>query len=115
MNARRAERDRWQNVQVPETLRPGDGADEVPDPIGANTDEMLQGLPISTGLVTGPVRFVRSSEDWSKVQAGDILLAPVIDPGMAPLFGLAGGLIVEMGGMLSHMVRSSHANTASPP
>ncbi|HKH00820.1 MAG TPA: PEP-utilizing enzyme, partial [Bradyrhizobium sp.] len=24
------------------------------------------------------------------------------DPGMAPLFGMAGGLIVEMGGTLSH-------------
>ncbi len=34
--------------------------------------------------------------------AGEILVAPVIDPGMAPLFGLAGGLIVEMGGTLSH-------------
>ena len=29
-------------------------------------------------------------------------MAPVIDPGMAPLFGIAGGLIVEMGGTLSH-------------
>jgi pyruvate,water dikinase len=26
----------------------------------------------------------------------------VIDPGLAPLFGLAGGLIAEMGGTLSH-------------
>jgi pyruvate,water dikinase len=40
--------------------------------------------------------------DWSNVTAGDIIVAPVIDPGMAPLFGIAGGLIVEMGGMLSH-------------
>ena len=27
---------------------------------------------------------------------------PVIDPGLAPLFALAGGLIAEMGGTLSH-------------
>jgi pyruvate,water dikinase len=37
-----------------------------------------------------------------KVKRGDILVAPVIDPGMAPLMGLAAGLVVEMGGTLSH-------------
>jgi pyruvate,water dikinase len=45
---------------------------------------------------------VRATEDWSRVRRGDIIVAPVIDPGMAPLFGIAGGLIVEMGGTLSH-------------
>ena len=30
------------------------------------------------------------------------MVTAVLDPGMAPLFGLAGGLIVEMGGILSH-------------
>jgi rifampicin phosphotransferase len=38
----------------------------------------------------------------SKVTPGDILVVPVIDPGLAPLFGIAGGLIAEMGGTLSH-------------
>jgi pyruvate,water dikinase len=41
-------------------------------------------------------------EDWSRVERGDILVVSVIDPGLAPLFGLAGGLIAEMGGTLSH-------------
>jgi pyruvate,water dikinase len=45
---------------------------------------------------------VRVAGDWSRVRRGDIIVAPVIDPGMAPLFGIAGGLIVEMGGTLSH-------------
>jgi rifampicin phosphotransferase len=48
------------------------------------------------------VRFVRTTKDWSRVRPGDILVMPVIDPGMAPLFGIAGGLIAEMGGTLSH-------------
>ena len=46
--------------------------------------------------------FVRSEADWIKVRRGDIIVAPVIDPGMAPLFGVAAGLVVEMGGTLSH-------------
>jgi pyruvate,water dikinase len=41
-------------------------------------------------------------EDWSRVCRGDILVVSVIDPGMAPLFGIAAGLVAEMGGTLSH-------------
>ena len=48
------------------------------------------------------MRLLHSPTDWSNVTPGDILVAPVIDPGMAPLFGIAAGLIVEMGGTLSH-------------
>ena len=63
---------------------------------------MLSGIPVSSGRVSGPVTFVRSEADWINVRRGDIIVAPVIDPGMAPLFGLAAGLVVEMGGTLSH-------------
>jgi pyruvate,water dikinase len=53
-------------------------------------------------MVSGPVRFVRTTADWKRVRKGDVIVAEVIDPGMAPLFVIAGGLIVEMGGSLSH-------------
>jgi pyruvate,water dikinase len=65
-------------------------------------DEVFRGIPISGGQVIGPVRFVRSMEDWTRVCRGDILVVSVIDPGMAPLFGVAAGLVAEMGGTLSH-------------
>ena len=42
-------------------------------------------------------------------------MASVIDPGMAPLMGLAAGLVVEMGGTLSRMGRSSPASMVSRP
>jgi len=63
---------------------------------------VLKGLSVSTGLASGPVRLVCSVDDYPKVQQGDILVTSVIDPGMAPLFGLASGIIAEMGGILSH-------------
>ncbi|MEC4891124.1 MAG: PEP/pyruvate-binding domain-containing protein [Nitrospira sp.] len=66
------------------------------------TGGLWRGIPISAGRATGPARIVRTSADWKKVRQGDILVAPVIDPGMAPLFGIAAGLVVEMGGTLSH-------------
>lgn len=100
---RRAERDRNAAIEVPDTIRDwetaaaGSSSSQRSDGTGP-----LFGLPISAGSVAGPVRLLRSLTDWSNVKPGDILVAPVIDPGMAPLFGIAGGLIVEMGGTLSH-------------
>lgn len=100
---RRAEWVAHAMIPVPDTIRDWEeavaGSAEPRDP---GHDGMLRGLPISVGCVTGLVRLVRSPCDWGKVATGDIVVAPVIDPGMAPLFGIAGGLIVEMGGTLSH-------------
>jgi rifampicin phosphotransferase len=100
---RRVERERWLTLTAPDTIRDWEGLASMSfDHHRLETDRTLQGLSISTGQVTGTVKFVRTTADWSKVQAGDIIVAPVIDPGMAPLFSIAGGLIVEMGGALSH-------------
>ncbi len=66
------------------------------------TGETLRGLPISPGVAVGPIRLVGSATDAATVMGGDILVVPVIDPGLAPLFGLTAGLIAEMGGTLSH-------------
>jgi len=103
IRSRRAEQARHAAIDVPDTIREWEEAVAgLSPPDEALGDGTLQGLPISVGCVSGPARIVRSPEDWAKVRPGDILVAPVIDPGMAPLFGLAGGLIVAMGGTLSH-------------
>ncbi len=103
IKVRRTERDRNAAVEVPDTIRDWETASEPTVPSGmAEANGMLSGTPISVGTVAGPVRVVRSVTDWSKVMPGEILVVPVIDPGLAPLFGLAGGLIAEMGGTLSH-------------
>jgi rifampicin phosphotransferase len=103
IQARRAERDRDATISVPDTIQNWGEVARGMDasPIVAS-DGIFHGVPISGGQVVGPVRFVRSLEDWSRVCHGDILVVPVIDPGMAPLFGLAAGLVAEMGGTLSH-------------
>jgi pyruvate,water dikinase len=67
-----------------------------------NGDRLLRGIPIGAGVVEGRVAVVRGKEDIGKVQQGDIIVTTVIDPGMVSLFGLAGGLIADMGGTLSH-------------
>lgn len=103
IEARRAERDRYATVSVPDTIQNWKAIVSGTDtPLSMDSEKILHGIPISPGLVVGPVRFVRSMEDWSRVCRGDILVVSVIDPGMAPLFGVASGLVAEMGGTLSH-------------
>jgi rifampicin phosphotransferase len=103
IQARRAERDHHAAVSVPDTIRNWKDTVHGMDAFSVvPSNGIFHGVPISAGQVTGPVRFVRSMEDWSQVCRGDILVVSVIDPGMAPLFGIAGGVVAEMGGTLSH-------------
>ncbi|BFU95231.1 MAG: putative Phosphoenolpyruvate synthase [Nitrospira sp.] len=99
---RKAERARWLAMQVPDTIRSGEAKIGRRDGVIGSADGCVRGTPISTGTATGSVCLVRSTADWSKVRPGDIIVVPVIDPGMAPLFGIAAGLVAEMGGTLSH-------------
>ena len=100
---RRLEREHNAAASVPDTIRDWESLTEQMQ-LSIQTDSLSQltGMPISTGFVIGPARLIRSVMDWRKVMPGDILVVPVIDPGLAPLFGIAGGLIAEMGGTLSH-------------
>ncbi|MFO0698790.1 MAG: PEP/pyruvate-binding domain-containing protein [Nitrospira sp.] len=103
INARRGERARNATFEVPDTIRDWTAASQqTVTQDHSDGNDILPGMPISIGTVTAPVRLIRSTADWSKVRPGEILVVPVIDPGLAPLFGLAGGLIAEMGGTLSH-------------
>jgi pyruvate,water dikinase len=102
VQARRAEREYWKTLEVPDVIRAWDDPQTKSHESLPEADGLLRGIPVSSGTVSGPVRFVRGMTDWSRVRRGDIIVAPVIDPGMAPLFGIAGGLIVELGGTLSH-------------
>jgi len=102
IHARRAEREYWKTLKVPDVICGWDDPQTESHESLPEGDGLLRGIPVSSGLVSGPVRFVRGTTDWSRVRRGDIIVAPVIDPGMAPLFGIAGGLIVELGGTLSH-------------
>ncbi len=103
IQARRTDRDLYAAVNVPDTIWDWRDAVRGSGPFSsAALEGLLQGIPISGGLVEGPVRIVRSMEDWSRVRRGEILVVSVIDPGLAPLLGVAAGLVSEMGGTLSH-------------
>ena len=50
----------------------------------------------------GEVVVLREPGEFARMKRGAILVAPATDPSWTPLFTLACGVIVEVGGMLSH-------------
>ena len=73
--------------------------DEVPDmPEAAGT---LNGTPASSGVVEAGAHVILEPTG-ARLEPGEILVAPSTDPGWTPLFLTAGGLVMEMGGAMSH-------------
>jgi pyruvate,water dikinase len=62
----------------------------------------LMGLPVSPGQVQGVIRILNEHDTLDQIPEGTILVTPSTDPAMLAFFPLAAGLIVEVGGMLSH-------------
>jgi rifampicin phosphotransferase len=62
----------------------------------------LTGLCVSSGTVEAEVVVMRDPGEFASMRRGAILVAPATDPSWTPLFTLASGVIVEVGGMLSH-------------
>jgi len=62
----------------------------------------LDGLGVSPGTVTGLARVVTDLRRGAYIEPGEILVAPVTDVAWTPLFSQAAGLVVEVGGLLSH-------------
>lgn len=71
-------------------------------PVQETPGKTLSGLGISPGRITGTVRILNSWQEMDKLRQGDILVTRATDPGWTFLFLTAGGLITEMGSLLSH-------------
>ncbi|MBI3732735.1 MAG: phosphoenolpyruvate synthase [Chloroflexi bacterium] len=61
----------------------------------------LVGQGVSPGQVSGTVRVVLDPRA-ANLEPGEILVCPATDPGWTPLFMTAGGLVMEIGGMMTH-------------
>jgi pyruvate,water dikinase len=77
--------------------------DEVLHPKGEKViAERLTGFAGSAGIVEGRARVVKDFEEFSSVQAGEILVAPYTGTAWTPLFLKIGGVVTDTGGMLTH-------------
>jgi pyruvate,water dikinase len=66
-----------------------------------NGADMIVGSPVSPGVVEGTVRVVLDPRG-AQLAPGEILVCPGTDPSWTPLFLAAGGLVMEVGGMMTH-------------
>jgi pyruvate,water dikinase len=69
--------------------------------LDSNAREFL-GQSVSAGIVRGRARVVHGLDQAGELEAGEILVAVSADPSWTPLFLIAGGVVLEQGGILSH-------------
>ena len=103
IEGRKKEREEYAYLDVPEVIV------GKPPPVGeleytVEPKEQLEGLGCSHGIITGKARVVLDLNKCPDLREGEILIAPVTDPGWSPLFVIASGLVMELGGTLSHGV-----------
>lgn len=99
---RRARMARYETLELPDAWR---GA-PVPIPISAfdaHEDEVnvVTGTGVSRGVVEGVVRVVHDPS-FTEVEPNEILVAPFTDPSWSSVLFVSAGLVVDIGGALSH-------------
>ncbi len=68
----------------------------------ARPGDVLTGLAACPGAATGPARIIFDPTEATDLEPGEILVAPLTDPGWTPLFTSAAAVVVNVGAPLSH-------------
>jgi pyruvate,water dikinase len=106
VDARRAEHRRWSAIRPPRKVgvpsEDGGGDRFDGERFTPTRPDELRGTGASAGIVRGPARVTLTQADFGAVQPGDIIVCPSSNPSWVPLFAIAGGLITNTGGVLSH-------------
>ena len=74
----------------------------VKGPALQKKNRVLTGTGVAGGNAKGVARVILDPVQSRRMNPGDILITRAADPGWTPLFFMAGGLILERGGILSH-------------
>ena len=107
---RRAEFARWNRMRAPATI----GA--AAPPLGAtgatnadliqrvrqDDDVVMKGVAASGGRRRGPAKLVWTTDDFRKMKPGDVLVCRSSNVSWIPLFTIAGAVVADVGGALSH-------------
>jgi pyruvate,water dikinase len=101
VNERRAQRERHLTVRVPDSWT------GEPEPMPADgpgdtvVGDTLEGLGVSPGVYEGTARLVTDPDDPS-LEPGEVLVCETTDPSWASLMFVAGALVIDIGGAVSH-------------
>ena len=83
---------------LPETFEGTPGVEALPPIVG----DVLEGWAASPGRVQGPARILRDLAEAAALEPGEVIVARTTDPSWTPLFLVAGAIVLEEGGPLSH-------------
>jgi pyruvate,water dikinase len=106
ISERKVEYAQWKSItppkylgKIPETSTNASQADANERQSEVN---VLKGMGACAGKVTGPARVVLSTEDFGRVQHGDVLVCASPNPSWVALYAIASALVTDSGGILSH-------------
>jgi phosphohistidine swiveling domain-containing protein len=104
VGARRRAYRAWFAVRAPVVVGPDRRplAEPVETAEGPAVGAQLVGIPASGGTARGVARVIATVAEAGRLSPGEILVTRATDPGWTPVFPLVGGLVLEVGGQLSH-------------
>ena len=70
--------------------------------VSGSHEVLLKGDQASPGMASGAVRIIHSVKEITKVQKGDVLVAPMTNPDYVPAMKKAVAIVTERGGRTSH-------------
>jgi pyruvate,water dikinase len=99
--ARRERREYYKSITLPLAW--------IGQPAVANVKEFsvdlaseIKGICVTRGYVTGRARVILDPTDADDFEVGEVLVCPTSDPSWASLFIIASGVVIDIGGPLSH-------------
>jgi phosphohistidine swiveling domain-containing protein len=112
--SRRADYERWSKLQPPPFLGQPLDPSQVPAEMapmvflffGAGVPDFqgreIKGQAASKGVVRARARIIHSLAESERLQTGEVLVCTTTAPPWTPLFAIAGGVVTDSGGVLSH-------------
>ncbi len=67
-----------------------------------NTETTLHGLAVNAGTYEGTARLVDDTEDFGRIQQGDVLVTRMTSPHFNVVLPLLGAIVTDRGGQLCH-------------
>jgi pyruvate,water dikinase len=105
ISRRRARHAAYTAIDLPSDWRGTPPVEPAPDsaPVadGSARAGDITGIGVSAGVVEGRAR-VMTTPDFTAVEPGEILIAPATDPSWSSIMFITAGLVVDIGGALSH-------------
>ena len=67
-----------------------------------NTDTVLTGLSVNSGVYEGTARLIDSAEDFDRIKQGDVLVTRMTSPYFNVVLPMLGAIVTDRGGQLCH-------------